>query len=363
MAFWKKILTLPNALLLCAGLGTRFQPTTHNVAKPAIPFLNVPLMGYSQYYLERLGLKNLIINTHHLPGSVQTTAEGIFKSADHTLHFSHEPTILGSGGGIKKVEKSLGHEDFIVANGDEVLLFAHDDGFLPLVNFHKQSGALATLLTTPHPEAGRSLGGIWANSQNQILKLGGHAKDLAPEQKNSFGHAQHFTGVFVFSPRVFSYMPATGPFHIFTDCLQKIISGHPNEKILAFHDPKLLWLDISSERDYILSTSIALKALKKELPASQTLLKILQRFDQNMAQVGEAQWLAPGAQFNGHLDADSYLFMGKNSKISAGTTVHGFAVMGEDTLFKQGYIESSVIARNVHVHEMVSLRKQLLLSC
>src|SRR5580698_8851230 len=138
-----------NALILCAGLGTRFRPTTEKIAKPALPFLNLPLLAYSLVYLESVGLNTLVINTHHLPKTVEAAASGLVKSSYKTI-FSNEPKILGSGGGIKNNEAHLkgrltSDDEFLVANGDEVMLFNHGDGLSRLVAFHRAQGALATL--------------------------------------------------------------------------------------------------------------------------------------------------------------------------------------------------------------------------
>jgi mannose-1-phosphate guanylyltransferase len=252
-----------NALLLAAGLGTRFRPLTETVPKPAIAFMGVPLMGYSLFYLESLGLKNLVLNTHHLPDSVREVALRLTKGRGYNVHFSHEPKILGSGGGIRQAETFLRHQssDFVVANADEVMVFAHAKGFAPLVEFHRQSGALATLLTTEHPEAGRTLGGVWLEGDRAVAggdtagTAGGAAHDGvggAVIRRLGGTHpepgAKHFTGVYVFSDRIFSYMPSGGEFHIFKDCLHKAMAA--GEKVMAFHDPSLQWFDMSSQTDY-----------------------------------------------------------------------------------------------------------------
>lgn len=219
-------------------------------------------MGYMLYYLENLGLKNLVFNTHHLPKTVELAAKNLTHGQGYTVQFSHEPRLLGSGGGILQAKKYLFATDvatgdrpencFVVANADEVFLFNHLHGLSPLVAFHKKNGALATLLTTEHPDAGKSLGGVWAHpTTGEITRLGGtHAEP----------GAKHFAGVFVFSRRVFSYMPsAGGEFHIFKDCLHQALAA--KEKVLAFHDPNLTWFDMSSENSYRQSEARALKIL------------------------------------------------------------------------------------------------------
>ncbi|HEX4945208.1 MAG TPA: sugar phosphate nucleotidyltransferase, partial [Blastocatellia bacterium] len=59
------------AMILAAGFGTRLWPLTIERTKPAIPFLNRPLIAYTIDYLKQYGITDLIINLHHEPESVQ----------------------------------------------------------------------------------------------------------------------------------------------------------------------------------------------------------------------------------------------------------------------------------------------------
>ncbi len=343
-----------NAELLCAGLGTRFRPTTDRVAKPALPFLNLPQLAYSLVYLESLGLENLVINTHHLPQTVESAVRGLTKASGgkYNLHFSNETKILGSGGGIKNNAAQLTGENFLVINGDEIILFNHDYGLKPLIDFHRQSGALATLLTTDHPAAGLTLGGVWANADGLVTKLGG----TDPNRKEK---AQHFTGVFIFSERVFKYMPAHSlPFHIFNHCLEPaMIRG---EKVFAYHDPSLLWLETTDLNSYLESTQRALIELGQDSVFGRRLNNVFARFGFTYERIGEAQWVSKGSVFNGALNPGSFLLMGPESYVDANVEVRDFAVLGADSRVMQGLIESSVIAPGVHINEMTSLRRQLI---
>src|SRR5215204_1358122 len=55
-------LSIMKAMILAAGLGTRLYPLTEDRTKPAIPFLNRPLITYVVDYLAGLGIRDLIIN-------------------------------------------------------------------------------------------------------------------------------------------------------------------------------------------------------------------------------------------------------------------------------------------------------------
>ncbi|MEK6556075.1 MAG: sugar phosphate nucleotidyltransferase, partial [Bdellovibrionota bacterium] len=90
------------AMILTAGLGTRFRPHTDKLAKPALPFLNIPLMGYSLFHLESLGIKDLVLNLHHLPQTIravaaQCTTQGSLSSNSnppYKIHFSDETSMI-----------------------------------------------------------------------------------------------------------------------------------------------------------------------------------------------------------------------------------------------------------------------------
>ena len=338
-------------MLLCAGFGTRFLPVTERVAKPAIPFLNVPLLGYSLFEIEKLQPKTVVINTHHLPRSIELAARELTGAgAKYKLHFSHEPELLGSGGGVRAAEKYLGGEDFVVANGDEVNLFNGERGLLPLLEFHQKSKALATLLTTVHPEAGRTMGGVWVNDDGHVTRLG---EKVAAGVSSG---AQHFAGVFVFSPRIFEFMPKAGAFHIFRECLIPAIRA--GEKIMAHQNREMLWLDTTDVKSFIASTERALKELEGASFARQ-LLSVQERFGHKINRAGEKQWLASGARFHGDATG-AHVFMGENSEISAGVEVQNFAVIGSGARFSQGVIDSTVISANVRINELVHLRRQVI---
>ena len=58
------------AMILSAGYGTRLWPLTEDRTKPAIPFLNRPLITYTVEYLAQAGIRDIIINLHHQPDSI-----------------------------------------------------------------------------------------------------------------------------------------------------------------------------------------------------------------------------------------------------------------------------------------------------
>ena len=63
------------AMILAAGYGTRLWPLTIDRAKPAIPFMGRPLVGYVAEYLARYGFRDIVVNLHHRPESVRAALD------------------------------------------------------------------------------------------------------------------------------------------------------------------------------------------------------------------------------------------------------------------------------------------------
>ena len=114
-----------HAMIFAAGLGTRLKPHTDFSPKPCIPFLNLPLINYPIHQLLGVGIKRLVVNTHHFPTHVEHVVTAALRNTDVELIFSDEqPKILDSGGGLYRAKPHLDDDSFIVANSDATMLFS-----------------------------------------------------------------------------------------------------------------------------------------------------------------------------------------------------------------------------------------------
>ena len=104
------------AMILAAGLSTRLLPLTEKIAKPAIPFANRPLIHHCLEWLVENGVGEVVINLHYQPQSIISAVRQ--RSWPLRIHFSHEPNLLGTAGGVKKVEKHFRDETFAMINSD-----------------------------------------------------------------------------------------------------------------------------------------------------------------------------------------------------------------------------------------------------
>jgi MurNAc alpha-1-phosphate uridylyltransferase len=107
-------------MLLAAGLGTRLRPLTDNTPKPLINVGGEPMILRTLRLLKQAGIHNVVINTHYLGHLIETTVRA--HNPGLTIHFSYEPELLETGGGLKKALPLLGTEPFLVTNSDAVWL-------------------------------------------------------------------------------------------------------------------------------------------------------------------------------------------------------------------------------------------------
>ncbi|MDE3224107.1 MAG: nucleotidyltransferase family protein [Nitrospirota bacterium] len=204
------------AIILAAGLGTRLRPLTETQPKPLLPVAGTPLIVWNLLLLRRHGVTEVLINLHHLgPMIEQTLGDG--RRYGLTLTYSHEPAILGTGGGIKQAEPFFEGHPFLVLNGDTLLEL--DLG--ALMQAHRERGALATMVLREDPDVER-WGPVTVDQAGRILSITGRGR-------TGSGAAQRlmFAGVHVMHPRLLREVPAGRESSIIDAYVRAITEGEP----------------------------------------------------------------------------------------------------------------------------------------
>ena len=101
-----------DALILAAGLGSRMEDLTKDTPKPLLTINNKALISYALDIVIKLPFDNIYVNTHYQ--SEQLTQ--YLKDQYPQILTSYENTILGTGGGIKNIQK----QDLFVMNTDNL---------------------------------------------------------------------------------------------------------------------------------------------------------------------------------------------------------------------------------------------------
>jgi NDP-sugar pyrophosphorylase family protein len=182
-------------MVLAAGLGQRMRPLTLLRAKPVLPVLGRPLVAFTLQKLARAGVREAIVNLHHLPETI-TAALGDGRRFGLRIRYASEPVILGTGGGPRAVRDFFGSEPVLLVNGD--VFFGLDLG--ELVARHRRSGALATLALRRHPDPG-AYSTVVSDRRGRILSIAGRPRAAS-------GVDSMFAGAHVLEPRLLERLPA-----------------------------------------------------------------------------------------------------------------------------------------------------------
>ncbi|MFT6028716.1 MAG: MurNAc alpha-1-phosphate uridylyltransferase [Oleiphilaceae bacterium] len=108
------------AMILAAGLGTRMQPLTNFTPKPLLKVGDRYLIEFHLEKLSKAGIKDIIVNTHCLAEQIPA-ALGTGENWGLNIHYSYEPELLETAGGIRQVISRLVDSDsetFLLINGD-----------------------------------------------------------------------------------------------------------------------------------------------------------------------------------------------------------------------------------------------------
>lgn len=233
---------LDTAFVLSAGFGKRFRPQTHFMAKPALPFFNLPQALYPAALLKSVGVKNFYYNTHHLPESLELALSPYFKNP----HF-FEKEILDSAGGIANAKPALQScENFWVINGDSLTTSPDPNTLLDALHFHQKTNSLVTLLGIPQQDKVRS--GLCFDHEQRLTQISEDPKAL------------HFIGFYIFNKEIFNFIEPQKT-HIFSDVLLKL----KNQRVSVFNlETSVSWYESGNEKDYIAAAKIEAQKIKTQ---------------------------------------------------------------------------------------------------
>ena len=223
------------AMIFAAGLGTRLQPLTNDRPKALVSVGGETMLEKSINFLKGSNISEVVVNVHHFSSQMKD----FIGSHDFGIpvHISDETDqLLDTGGGLLKAKDLLTDDSPILLINVDVLTNIDIQEFL---QFHNQSGALATLATRNRPTSRYLL----FNAENQLVgwknvSTGQIIKSREFIEAEVFPKA--FSGIQIIEPRLLSLITETGKFSI-TNLYLRLASS---EKIVAFNDDKYIWMDL-----------------------------------------------------------------------------------------------------------------------
>jgi NDP-sugar pyrophosphorylase family protein len=220
------------ALVLTAGFGARLDPLTRLVAKPVVPVAGRALVERVLAWLNREGVRDVLLNLHARPESVAAVV-GDGAHLGLRVRYSWEQPLLGSAGGPRHALPLLDSASFLIVNGDTLCDFP----LAPMIAAHLASGAEVTLAVIPNPAPDRYNG--------VVIDEGDRVRAFVP--KGQADGTWHFVGVQVANAAVFA----------------GLADGVPAETVSGLYRHRLAsggirawradtsFLDVGTPRDYL----------------------------------------------------------------------------------------------------------------
>lgn len=277
------------AMILAAGLGTRLQPLTLSVSKPMVPMAGRPCLEHIILLLKKHGITEIIANLHYLPRQIQSYF-GDGSPWGVSLSYSLEEELLGTAGGLKKVQGFFGGDRVLVISGDALTDLDLGDFF----RFHREQGALASL----------ALKKVSDPTRYGVVVLEGEGRIAAFQEKPAREEAISDlanTGIYLFEPEIFDYIPPGTFFDFARDVFPRLLGeGRP----MGGYRARGYWCDVGSLEVY--------------REAHYDLL------------MGIVEASIPAKNFNGHL------YIGRDTWIHPRTVIQGPVYLGDGCVVQEG---------------------------
>jgi len=313
------------AVILVGGEGTRLQPLTGNIPKAMVPILNRPFLEHLLRYLEKHGIRDVILAMGYLPDPIQSCF-GDGSQFGVRLTYLVEKVPLGTAGAVKNAE-SLLDGPFIVVNGD--ILTEID--LTTMMNRHQKIKPKVSIALTPVDNP--TIYGVVETDNQGIVKRFVEKPGWDKVTTNMIN-----AGIYMLEPEVLELIPASTPCMFESYLFPRLLDM--GEPILGYHSDAY-WIDIGTPEKY--------------LTAQRDLL--LRWENENVRTEGESH-IHPTAQIEGPA------LMGENCSIAANVQIKGPAVLGARCEIARGaVVEGTVLWDGVHVGEEAVLKNCIVGFC
>jgi glucose-1-phosphate cytidylyltransferase len=236
-------------VILCGGFGTRISEESHLKPKPMIEIGEKPILWHIMKIYSHYGFDEFIICLGYKGNMVKDYFANYFMyESDITFnfksgkeifthqHFAEKWTVTlvntgletMTGGRVKRIQKFIGNEPFMLTYGDGV----SDVNITKLIKFHQSHGKYVTV-TAVQP-----LGRFGSLNITKTSEVAGFVEK--PKGDNSWING----GFFIMQPEVFNYLKEDDT-NLELDPLEKITR---ERQFMAFRHPGF-WQPMDTARD------------------------------------------------------------------------------------------------------------------
>ena len=218
-------------MLLAAGSATRLGQLAQEIPKPMLSIGGRPLIEHTVRQLARYGVEDVVVNLHTL-GHVIRDHFGDGSRFGVRMHYSEEPVLLGTAGGVRRCADIL-DETFLLVYGDNLTTCRFD----ALVEYHRDRRGIATIALFWRDD-------VSAHSAVERRPDGRIVRFVEKPQPGEAPSQWISAGVIVLEPEIMRFIPRDRPadfgFDVFPAVLRagEAIYGHQMSA-----DEGLWWID------------------------------------------------------------------------------------------------------------------------
>ena len=318
-------------MILAAGFGNRLKPLTNDLPKPLFPVLNRPILEHTLQFLRSHRIQEVAINLHHKPEKI-INYFGDGKNFKMDLHYSREENILGTAGGIKKLQDFFKDDSFAVINSDILT----DVDLNDVLKFHKEKKSKLTLVVRKTFNTDQ-YGSIQLDDNGRIVNFLGHSII-----NSKYVTQVMFTGIQIVEPDIFSRIPENK----FCGTTEDIFPGMVNDGLPVYgYLHQGYWADIGTRETYIQAHVDVLDSkliLRTPSPRNHKGYLAVQP-----VHIGKDCRIAQDAQIGPHT------VLGNNCHLKSGAVVKNSILWSGATVGNGCTVENSIIGEGVTIDQNV----------
>ena len=297
-------------MILAAGLGTRLLPLTENTPKPLVPILNIPGALYALDFLKRLGISDIILNTHHHAALLESFL-GNGSPWDMRLSYSREPKLLGTGGGVGKASSFFAGAPFLLINCD----FISNFDVTHAVSNHLHGKALATMVLFKDPQRAALYSTVGTDPAGTL-------RFLPTCHTGNYSQKGIFSGIHILDAGVLKNIP-DGPSAITETVYARGMKSTP-DRMRGEYVPAGYWLDTGDLPSYIDTSFRLLDLLVAKDPS---LTSFVETYG-HLVELAPSIWAKKGTELP-KVRLTGPMIIGERVSVGSGAELGPYCVLGD----------------------------------
>ena len=310
---------MKNAVILCAGAGTKFWPYANIRNKVMMPVSNQPIVSYAVESLHTLGVENIVL----VAGSFHEEIRAYFRD-DPSVRIVVDAAPKGTAYSLLQA-KELVDSDFLTLYGDTILATEDIAQLAEAFEATGENTALVSAIDRGSEHIGCTI------EDGKVCEIYGHSRD----------DSTHRFGGFAFRYDFFEALQYNGCRFTYTDVgMMSPIEGYLE-----------ITLGDEMRRGMVLH-AVAAKEKYYDIDRPWDALEANAAMNAKKCGALTENILAEGASIDETAVLHGFVKLGKNSVIGKNVIIEGNVIIGDDTEVKNG----AILSENVVIGDRNRIR-------